>query len=677
MAPALAQSRFTAPPLRVTGTSFHERSLRAARAFSLAPTRSQPLKAASPSPADTANVNLMPSLAAILRPQSIGNWLMPYMAQITPTYIEAILRGGIAGNHIQMYQLFDLMWDTSPEIQACIGEYREGVLGKKVVFEPYCADDQEPTPQALEKCSLVSAAFNAMRPDWASDENDLAGTISDLLAARFHGQTVLEIDWYDTYGTGELNIKTLPDLGNVLVPRSTYWVNPTCYAWDATGRLGLALPKENINQVTRQAQVAKQQGQLAGPPSVITTVANPPQPGRLVEFPPNKFLIGINKEKTGTPLAGSCFRALAWWWCMSNMCGDWLANYAQIFGIPLRKATYDASVGESQKAEVRQMLQSMASATWALVPKGVELDFDKATTSGGQSPQAFLHQFADSQIRKVILHQTMTGGSHDSMGKGGGKAFGSVEQDVKNDCIEAGAAYVAKVINLQFIPYILNVNYGKDGDMDAPTCKLVNERVGGLVDAQRDSALVQIMDVPDSYLRRKYGVPRLGDDDQLAGIEVGVLGAQAKVQQQQHDDQMEMGQQQAKAAQATAKAQMQQPQAGNTSSDDEQQKEDQESSKQASDVEAARKTKPTALEAAVAKTVDNSAAVALHETVEPIIARLQAIDAVKDRATKKRLLQKFLKDHSKLAEAVKHDQGLQKVITAKCLAKFVAGLKEK
>lgn len=524
------------------------------RAGGLPPDRS-PLEAAKPKLLGDATQDLgtlSPSLASILRPQAAYRWLLPYLASITPQYIESVLRGALAGNHVQAWELFDLMMDTDPEISSCVQEYTEGVLAKKFVFEPYHEEDEEPSDLAKEKCKLVSAALRGMRPDMANDENDLSNTARDILAARFHGQSVLEVDWHTP--EGELNIRQVPNLGNVLLPRSTFWVHPVCYAWDMNGRLGLRMALTDLQNQTKDATLTKlgKVKSMVEPPA-WSWITSQPRPSLLQDFPINKFLIGIHKAKTGSVLSASCLRPLAWWWCASNFCGDWLLNYAQLFGIPFRKGKYAPNTPEPIKQEIRQMLQSCGSAGYILLPSDVELEFMETGGGSSNSPQAFLFNFADSQKRKVILHQTMTGGSHDSMGKGGGKAFGEVEDDTKSQCIGAGAKNVASVINLQLIPMLLSLNYGEDGDLEAPTCKLVDVEVGGLADAQRDAALVQIMDVPDSYLHRKYGIPKPSDEDEIAGQDVGVLGAQAQAQAKAQKDQ-------ADAAKASAAAMAKQSQ---------------------------------------------------------------------------------------------------------------------
>lgn len=602
---------------------------------------------------------MAPSLAQALRPQAAYRWLLPYLSAITPTYVESVLRGALAGNHVQAWELFDLMVDTDPEIAACVAEYCDAVLAKKFVFEPYHEEDEEPSDMAMEKHRVVSAALFGMRPDPSSDENALRETCRDLLFARFHGQSVLEVDWRDTYGDGGMFVRDVGTVGQVACPRSTYWVHPVCYAWGVEGRLGLRIALDNqIKALTDGAQEAKlltgNQRQVplnlgfAEPPA-WNWITSQPMPSMLQSFPLDKFLIAVWKAKAGTALGGSVLRPLAWWWVASNFCGDWLLNYAQLFGIPFRKAKYSTATSEPQKQEILQMLQSAGSSGYIMMHESADVEFMKAGDSAGSSPQAFLFNFADSQKRKVILHQTMTGGSHDSMGKGGGKAFGAVEQDTKAQCAEAGARFLEQVINLQLVPAILRVNYGPDGDSEAPTVRLQDSEVGGIEDAQRDQVLTTLIDVPASFLHRKYGVPKPKAGEEVAAQDVGTVAAQAQAQAQQQKDQMSHQQEMAK--QRTAQIQAGGGQDGDENNDG---------------VEARASRSP--LQASEAATQ------ALSESVEPLLARLRAIDEVKDPETKKALLRKLLKDWPAVTAALAHDDSLAKAITPDLVQKVVAGM---
>ena len=612
-------------------------------------------------------IEMTASLGAALRPQAVNQWMLPYLAAMTPQYVEMLLRGGLFGNHVQMMELFTVMIDSSPEIAACVQEYTDGVMKKRVVFEPYHEEDEEPSDTALEKCKVVSAALRNMRPDASRDENGLHGTIKDIIFSRFHGMSILEADWHDTYNDGSRFIRDIPNLGEVQCLRSTYWVHPVCYAFDQTGKVGLTVTQDSIGQKTQQAKKDKS--------VTFKSSALLPRPNYVEPFPANNFIIAINKAKTGSVFGASALRPLAWWWVASNFCGDYLMKYAEIFGIPLRKATFDPNTPDATKREIRQLLQSAGSEPWTMMPKGVEIEFDRSTGGGGESPQAFLFHFANEMFRKVILHQTMSGGMGHS-GQGAGK--GGMESEMegaKSDCIDAGAQFVETVFNLQIVPSVLYLNYGEDGDLEAPTVRLVDFEVGGLADAQRDTTLAAVMDVPDSYLRRKYGIPKPGPKDNLAGQEVGTQGAQAIAQQQQQEAQLQQQQDQhdERMAQAVslAKQQQQKPQgAGGAGGQSAENPEEGQELKQGTDDGSGAVSGRRAV-------ITASAATALAETLDPLIARLKAINAIKDKSVRVAALRKFLSDEPEITAALKHDSSLATALGREVTPKLISGLKSK
>lgn len=469
--------------------------------------------------------DLSPSLARILRPQAAYRWILPYLSNITPQYIESILRGALAGNHVQAWELFDLMCDTDPEIAACVGEYCDGIVQKKLTIEAYCEEDEQPSDNAIRNKKIVSAALRNMRPRKDRDENSIKGTLRDLAFKRFHGQSILEVDYFlpDSQQPYTLNVN---GVGEIFAPRTSYWVHPICYAWTMDGQLGLRVALQNqIADITRTAKNQKpgDRGAWPGIPQIGSMTEAPawnwissqPMPSYVQEFPANKFLIGLYKAKAGTALGGSCLRPLTWWWCVTNFAGDWLLDLGQIFGIPFRKATYQQGTPEPEKAMARQMLQDMGSRGWVLLDERVKVEFEKAMESGAQSPQGFLIELADRKKRTVILRQTMTGG-HGTMGKGGGQAFGQTEKDVKAECIQAGADDVCDDLT-DLARYVLNINVGDDSE--CPVISLQDDETGNLQDAQIVAALAPLN--PKLYgvngIRKQFNIPVPADDEETLG----------------------------------------------------------------------------------------------------------------------------------------------------------------
>lgn len=426
-----------------------------------------------------------PSLARILRPAAAYRWLLPPLAAITPQYIEMVLRGALAGNHVQQWELFDLMLDTWPELAACTQELRDAVMERTPIFTPFSDDDDEPTTEAVERQKVVSSALRRMRPIAAQDENALSGTISDLVDGWFRGVVVLEVDW---------QMVDAGKLGTIAAPRATYWVHPVCYAFDTNGRMGLRTDAPSMGGM----------GHVSAQPS----------PAQLTEFPAHKFLVGIHKAKSGTALGGALLRPLAWWWAAANFSADWLLNLAQVFGLPFRWANYDPQAPQETVDRICEMLQNMGSAGWAAFPEGTTLELKESTKTGDHSPQGELLDRADRYARLLILGQTMSGSQDAS--KGGGKAFGEVEGDVKEMRANAVAAYVSEVINEQLVPSIIQLNYG-DCD-ECPEFRLAAEEEGDYSGAQRDALLAKSgLEIPVSFLRKKYGIPAPAQGEEVIG----------------------------------------------------------------------------------------------------------------------------------------------------------------
>ena len=319
------------------------------------------------------DIGLQPDLARIIRPEVQQRWLLPQLAAITPRYIENILRGAMAGAHIQQWELFELMEDTWPRLMKNLNEVKRAASSMSWKLEAWAEEDMPPTATALAKQKTVSRAVWTMKPRPGWDENAFTATIIDILDAWGKGTSVLEIDW-------ELR-------GDIWAPRSTYWVHPRNYGWTQEGYLGL------IRTPAAGPMSPAYQPNLPLPASPL------PQSGLLpsnvsygaVEFPEDKFLVAICKAKSGHPLSGALLRPLAWWWCAMNFSADWLLNFAQVFGLPFRWANYDPNAPQSTIDAICQMLANMGSNGWAAFPAGTTLELKEGSKGGENSTPAREH----------------------------------------------------------------------------------------------------------------------------------------------------------------------------------------------------------------------------------------------------------------------------------------------
>lgn len=615
--------------------------------------------------------NISPDLGRWLRPQAAHQWMLPHLASLTPQYVENVLRGALAGAHQQQWELLDLMLDTDPEIAACTQEFTESVLRKKLIVEAHHEEDEEPTPSALERCKLVNAALKAMRPAPDCDENNFRSTIRDLVAARWLGQTVLEIDWMtdeDESGWSQPNRLTVAKLGDVIVPRATFWVHPACYAWSQTGRLGLRqLPTAtNRRDVSRRDYSrAEKRGGFGGTAQndlVLRNAYTSTVTENLTRFPEHKFIIAQHKAKSGSPLAGSILRPLAWWWIATNFCGDALFDLAQLFGVPFRKAKYAQGTDEATKEEIRQMMQNAGRNGWWLGPEGCDVEFVFGPGGTSQSPQAFLMDLCNQQKRKVILGQTMSGGSG-TTGKGGGQAFGEVEEGVKENKIDCACQDACDVLNQQLIRAILWVNYGDD--TEAPELKVAEQEDEKTLVANYGAGVTAGVITPtvddEKSFRKRLGLPPMSKELEAQWEKNGGLRAKPQLLPAVNDET------------TSGRAALPRRQG-----DGEEHAETAREKREAREKEEAAEAR-AALEASAAageKDFQNHISTLLRETIAPLVKRLRAIAAVEDEAVQREMLEKLLRDEPALTEALRADTTLAKALAPQLEKAFATALQD-
>lgn len=409
-----------------------------------------PLRAEAP-----ANV-----LSRILRPEAASRWALPALAQMTPQYIDTILRNAMAGSHIAQWELFDLMEDTWPRLAKNCNELKRAVQSLQWTCRPWAEDQEAPLPEAEERAKLVSHALWKMRPDPATHDNGFSGTIYDILDAWFKGISVLEVLW-EKRAAGKL--------GTIIAPQATAWVHPSHYGWDRDSRIGLS------------------------------------ERSGIVEFPPHKFLVSACRARTTHPLAGALLRPLAWWWCAANFSGDWLLNLAQVFGLPFRWANYDPQASDATVTRICTMLENMGSAGWAAFPSGTTLDLKETTKAGSLTPQGDILDRADKQCDLLVFHQTLT--SEAAPEGGGSYALGKVHEGGKEGVILDAGNFVASILNEQITRSILRLNYGDEELAPEWLCE-IRKQEDLKANAERDAILINAgMALPRPWLYERHGIP--------------------------------------------------------------------------------------------------------------------------------------------------------------------------
>ena len=437
------------------------------------------------------------TLDQIIQPNARDRWGGRIARDYTPERVEYILRGALNGNLIDQHELFNLMEETSPRINKNLNQRKRAVVAHIRRFEDWAEEDQAATDEAKHRTKVAAAALRTMKPKVDSNENGFDETIYDILDATGKGIALIEIDW---------EVRKAGSLGMISAPRATRWVHPRFYGFAMNADwLGL-----NTNQI--ESAAAGNTTEETPPPRLSLKPVN----GIYARVPENKFLVCIRKSKSGSPISGGLLRQLAFWWCASQFTQSWVLNFAQIFGLPIRWATYDPNMpGLMEK--VCAMLDNMGSAAWGAFPSGTQLELKEPPKASSENPQFVLLNLADKQYDLLILGQSGTTQiSGPGEKSGGSHAANKVLQGVEEQIVRSDADFVCNIINHQLIAPTILFNFG-DTEMLPQLCldPMIEEDIAGLVENYNVATVSGVLTPnPDdeAFLRKKLLLPQMSAD---------------------------------------------------------------------------------------------------------------------------------------------------------------------
>jgi phage gp29-like protein len=411
----------------------------------------------------------------IINPNVRDRWASSVASNYTPEQVASVLRGAMSGNLVAQWEMFDLMEGAWPRLAKNLQELKGAVVSLDWSIQPW-AMDGDPTPEAQRRAELLEEAVWNMRPRAEADENDFEDTIRDLLDAWGKGISVLEIEWSLQMARQSLRAATSQSM--LWAPRNTRWINPRYYGYPSNATSLQLCPDGNG--------------------------------ANFIAFPENKFLVGVAKAKTGHPVGAALMRVLGFWWAASNFSASWFLNFAQVFGQPIRWATYDPSQPGLVDL-VSEMLEEMGSSAWGAFPQGTVLELKEAVKTAGDNPQKVLLEIADRVCDIAILRQTLTTDAGDK----GTQALGTVHQAVRADVIQEASNWVARVLNSQFVPAFCRLNFGDETMCPwfAPSMKQVKDAESL---ARRDQILFQMgVPLPKQWFYERHDVPVPNPEDVL------------------------------------------------------------------------------------------------------------------------------------------------------------------
>lgn len=169
---------------------------------------------------------------------------------------------------------------------------------------------------------------------------------------------------------------------------------------------------------------------------------------------PFGWISHCHKTKSGYLARSGLARVLAWPYLFKNYSVRDLAEFLEIYGLPLRLGKYPTGSSQDEKNTLLNAVMSIGHNAGGIIPKGMEIDFQEAA-KGTQQPFEYMVGLMEKTISKAVLGGTLTSQAD---GKSSTNALGNVHNEVRQELRDSDLKQIANTLtrDLVFPLYYLN-----------------------------------------------------------------------------------------------------------------------------------------------------------------------------------------------------------------------------
>ena len=242
---------------------------------------------------------------------------------------------------------------------------------------------------------------------------------------------------------------------------------------------------------------------------------------------PFGWVTHTHRAKSGYLERANIFRALVWPYLFKNYSVGDLAEFLEIYGIPLRLGKYPAGASEKEKLTLLRALVQIGRNAAGIIPDGMSLDFHD-TADGDAAAFQLMIDWCERTQSKVILGATLT--SQADRGSNT-NALGNVHNEVRKELKDSDAKQVSATLSRDLVYPIAALNgLAPDGYARCPRLVLdiaESKDIGMFSEALPKLARAG-MRIKRSWAHQELGIPEADDDKDLLVFAEGPEGQPPK-----------------------------------------------------------------------------------------------------------------------------------------------------
>lgn len=379
---------------------------------------------------------------------------------LTPAKLASILEGAEAGDLVAQADLFADMEEKDGHILAEMGKRKRALLT---------------LPWDVVPPAGASAAEKALAEEvkaWLGSRNDLDDLIFDLMDAAGHAYSCVEIEWQR--------------LGGDWIPEKLSHRLPSWFQLDRQTRSELRLRDQSADGAPLQ---------------------------------PFGWIVHIHKAKSGHIARAGLHRALAWPYLYKNYGVRDLAEFLEIYGLPVRLGKYPPGAGNAEKTTLLKAVVEIGHNAAGIIPEGMAIDLLEAA-KGTHDPFVAMFDWCERTESKVILGQVL---SAEAKSTGLGSGVANLQSEVRDDLKISDARQLAGTLSRDLIYPWCALNRGLADARRAPRFMFDTQGAEDLkLFADALPALVGMgMKIPASYAHERLKIPVAQEGEEVLAARTG------------------------------------------------------------------------------------------------------------------------------------------------------------
>jgi phage gp29-like protein len=158
------------------------------------------------------------------------------------------------------------------------------------------------------------------------------------------------------------------------------------------------------------------------------------------------WIAHVHKTRNGYLARGGLVRVLAWPYLFKNYATRDLAEFLEIYGLPLRLGSYPSGATDEEKRRLLQAVTQIGHNAAGIIPQGMKIDFQSAAIGSGD-PFGSMIDRMDEVESKAILGQTLSAGA----AKNGTQEIATVHADVRMDIRNSDTRQLSATMKRQLL----------------------------------------------------------------------------------------------------------------------------------------------------------------------------------------------------------------------------------